>query len=335
MIGHDSLLPVRKDGIFLLIACNHHFYALFQICLTHHCAASPNRAQGGFIDDIGQLRPGGAGGHAGDGAKIHVLSQTNLLSVNLQYGLPPGQIRQLHRHPPIEPSRSGKGGIQRLRPVGGRQNNHTVVSLKAVHLREQLVQGLLPLVVAADLSVPLLSDGIDLINEHDAGGLLLGLLEEIPHLGRAHAHKHLHEFRAGHGKEGHVCLPCHSLGQHGLSRSGRSHKQKSLGHGSAHIRIFLRVVQIIYHLSQTLLGLVLPRHIIEMNPLRGLNINLCAALAHAEHHSVRPSRMLRQLPAQILPQKNKYQHGQHSRQKMLSRGDVGRSMSLAKTAPAS
>ena len=73
---------------------------------------------------------------------------------------------------------------------------------KAIHLGQQLVQGLLPLVVAAVLAaVALLANGVDLINEDDAGGFLLGLLEQVTDFGSAHAHEHFHELGAGHGRE--------------------------------------------------------------------------------------------------------------------------------------
>ena len=41
-----------------------------------------------------------------------------------------------------------------------------------------------------------LPDGVQLVDEDDAGRLLLRLLEEVPHPGRAHADEHLDELRA-------------------------------------------------------------------------------------------------------------------------------------------
>src|SRR6266566_5180160 len=47
-------------------------------------------------------------------------------------------------------------------------------------------------------SGPGLADGVQLVQEHEAGGLLLGLVEQLPDPGRAQADEHLHELRAGH-----------------------------------------------------------------------------------------------------------------------------------------
>ena len=51
----------------------------------------------------------------------------------------------------------------------------------------------LPLVVTADLPVALLADGVDLIDEHDAWSLLVGLLEQVADLGGPAAHEHLYK----------------------------------------------------------------------------------------------------------------------------------------------
>ena len=121
--------------------------------------------------------PRGTGGHAGDLLEVHVVRQLDLLGVYLQDGLAALQVRQLHRNPPVEPSRTGQRRVQGLGPVGGSQDDDAGVVLKAVHLGQQLVQGLLPLVVAAHAGRSrFLADGVDLVDEHDAGGLLLGLL---------------------------------------------------------------------------------------------------------------------------------------------------------------
>src|SRR5699024_4164968 len=59
---------------------------------------------------------------------------------HLQDGLAPGQVGQLHRHPPVEPDGPRQGGVQALGAVGGRQDDDAVVALEAVHLGQQLVE---------------------------------------------------------------------------------------------------------------------------------------------------------------------------------------------------
>ena len=69
-----------------------------------------------------------------------------------------------------------------------------LVGLEAVHLHEQLVEGLLALVVAAaQARAALPADGVDLVDEDDAGHTLLGQIEQVAHAGSAHADEHLNE----------------------------------------------------------------------------------------------------------------------------------------------
>ncbi len=203
-----------------------------------HLRPCPYGPQSGLVDDVGKLCAGGAGGHAGHGVEVDVRGELDLFGVDLQDLLAALQVGQLHRHPAVKAAGTGQGRVQGIRAVGGRQNDDAVVALEAVHLGQQLVQGLLPLVVAAEMAaVALLADGVDLVDEHDAGGLFLGLLEQVAHLGGAHAHEHLHELRAGDGEEGHVGFAGHGLGQHGLAGARRADQQDALGHGGTDLLV--------------------------------------------------------------------------------------------------
>jgi hypothetical protein len=87
-------------------------------------------------------------------------------------------------NPPIEPARSQQRWIEHVRTVGRRDEDHTLVRLESVHFDEELIEGLLPFIVPATEpgpSVP--ADGVDLIDEHDAGCVLLALLEQVADAG--------------------------------------------------------------------------------------------------------------------------------------------------------
>ena len=168
--------------------------------------------------------------------------------MDLQNGLPPCQVRQFHRNPPVKPAGPGQRRVQRFRPVGGSQDDDAGILLKAIHLGQQLVQGLFPLIVAAVTTAraALLTNGIDLIDEHDAGSLLLSLPEKVPDFRGAHAYEHLYKLRPGDGKEGNIGFSGHRLGQHGLAGTRRAYQQNTLRHGCAGFRIFPRVVQVVH-----------------------------------------------------------------------------------------
>ena len=129
--------------------------------------------------------------------------------------------------------------------------------LEAVHLHQELVQRLLALVVAAaQAGAAVAADGVDLVDEDDAGRVLLALLEEVAHAAGAHAHEHLHEVGAGDGEEGHVGLAGDGAGQQRLARPRRAHEQHALGDAAAQLLELLGLAQELDDLLQLLLGLV-------------------------------------------------------------------------------
>ena len=113
------------------------------------------------------------------------------------------------------------------------------LALEAVHLHQQLVEGLFPLVVAAaQTGAAVAPDGVNLVDEDDAGGVLLPLHEEVPDPGCAHAHEHLHEIGAGDGEERDIGFPGDGPGQKGLAGPRRAHQQHTLGDAAAQLGNF-------------------------------------------------------------------------------------------------
>src|SRR3990172_3849193 len=106
-----------------------------------------------------------------------------------------------------EAARAQERGVEDIGPVGGGHHDHVRVRVEAVHLDQDLVQGLLALVVAAARAgAALAADRVDLVDEDDARRVALGLLEEVAHPAGADANEHLHELGAGDAEEGHARL---------------------------------------------------------------------------------------------------------------------------------
>ena len=105
---------------------------------------------------------------------------------------------------------------------------------KTIHFDEQLVERLLAFVVAtADACAALASDGVDLVDEDEAGRGLLGLLEKIAHAACAHAHEHFDERCARHREEGHARFSGDGLGQERLACARRAHQEHAAGNLAA------------------------------------------------------------------------------------------------------
>ena len=148
-----------------------------------------------------------------------------------QDGGPFGPVRQRDDDLTVEPAGAAQRGVQGVWPVGGGQHHHPAGVVESVHLGEQLVEGLLPLVVAGEAAVVAAgAEGIDLVNEHDRRRAGAGLLEQVPDAGRADADEHLHEARARDGKVGDVCLAGDRAGEQGLAGArgpGHQHAVRS------------------------------------------------------------------------------------------------------------
>ncbi len=204
--------------------------------------------------------------------------------MELQDIFPALQIRQFHRDPPVKSAGSCQGRIQCFGPVGCSQQDHALGPVKAVHFRQQLVQGLFPFVVAGNAAgIPLFAHGIDLVNEDNAWGFLPGLFEEVTDFCRTAAHEHLHKLRTGDGKEGNTGFTGHRPGQQRLAGSRRTHKQGALGHFGTDFLVLFRVFQEVHDLDQVVLGLFLPRNIGEFRIGLLAFVNLGIGLAQAVH----------------------------------------------------
>ena len=164
----------------------------------------------------------------------------------------------------VEAARAQQRGVEDVRAVGGRDEDDVVLHLEAVHLDEQLVERLLALVVtAAHAGAAVAADGVDLVHEDDAGGVLLGLLEQVAHARGADADEHLDEVRAGDREERDARLTRDRAGQQRLAGAGRPVEQDALGDARAERLEFLGVLEELLDLVELLDRLVGARYVAE------------------------------------------------------------------------
>ena len=170
----------------------------------------------------------------------------------------------VHHDLTIEPAGPEECRVEDVGTVRGRDEDHTGAGVEAVHLDEQLVEGLLSLVVAtAEAGPAVTADGVDLVDEDDGWRGLLGLIEEIPHAAGTDADEHLHEVRAGDREERHTRLAGDGPGQQRLPRAGRPVQQHALGDLGAHRLEAGRVLEELLDLLELLDGFVASGHVGE------------------------------------------------------------------------
>ena len=285
VVCNNFLFFRRNHSALSLVACQNHLNALHQILLLYAIVPHAYRTQRRFIDDIRKLRTGGTRGCPCDCAEINSAFHLDIFRMYLEDCLSALQIRQLHGNSSVESTGTQQCLIQCFGSVRCRQNNNTLSAVKAVHLRQQLVQCLLPLIVAAHaVAVTLFPDGINFINKYDTGCFFVCLLKKVAHLCRAHADKHFHKFRAGNGEEGNLCLTCNRLRQQCFPCSGRAYEQCALWHGCADFRIFLGIMQKIHNFAQCVLRFILPCNVLK--GLARLRLHIYLRIRFPEGHRI-------------------------------------------------
>ena len=93
----------------------------------------------------------------------------------------------------VEPAWAQQRRIVNVRPVRRSDDNNALVGREAVHLDEQLVERLLALLVAQRVPAAAPADGVELVDEHDAGGMAPRVFEEFSDARCADAGVHLDE----------------------------------------------------------------------------------------------------------------------------------------------
>ena len=122
------------------------FYARSDLDLL---LASPHCVERGFVDEVGEVstaHPRRAPGHHGE---VDVVVEALVLAVHLEDRHPLLDLGQGDDDLAVEPTGTQKGGVEDVGPIGGRHHHDALSGLEAVHLRQQLVERLLALVVAA------------------------------------------------------------------------------------------------------------------------------------------------------------------------------------------
>ena len=141
--------------------------------------------------------PDEAGRAARDDLEVDVGRERHLLGVHAEDAFAAAHVGPGHDDAAVEAAGAQDGRVEHVGAVGGGDDDDALVRLEAVHLDEELVQRLLALVVAAaEAGAAVTTDGVDLVDEDDAGRVLLALLEEVANAAGADADEHLDEVGA-------------------------------------------------------------------------------------------------------------------------------------------
>jgi hypothetical protein len=209
--------------VFFLGARDHPHDALFELVLRDLALAVARCEQSSLVEEVRQVRAGEPGSLTREGVDIDLAREQLAVGVDLENLLAAHPVRPVDDDLAVEAPGAQQRRVEDVGPVGGGDQDDVVRHLEAVHLDQQLVERLLALVVtAAQPSPALTSDGVDLVHEDDAGGVLLGLLEQVAHARGADADEHLDEIRAGDREERDAGLARDRAREQRLAGAGRT-----------------------------------------------------------------------------------------------------------------
>ena len=230
MVGRDQLFLLVHQPAALLRSGDDPVDGLVQVLVGDHPGVLPSGEQGRLVQHVGQVGAGESGRTPGHALQVDVGSHRLALGMHLEDREPAPEIGGIDGDLPVEPAGPQQRRVQDVGPVGRRDQDHPAAYVEAVHLHQQLVQGLLTLVVAAaHTGAAMPADRVDLVDEDDGRRVLLGLLEQVADPGGADADEHLHEIRTGDGEERHTGLAGDRPGEQGLAGAGWTVEQHTLG----------------------------------------------------------------------------------------------------------
>ena len=128
-------------------------------------------------------------------------------------------------HLAVETSRPQQRRIEDVLPVGRGEYDDPLVGGEAVHLDEQLVEGLLALLMAERAAAAAAAHRIELVDEDDARLVAPRVLEQLADAGGAHAGVHLDEVGTARKHERHARLSGYRARQQRLACTRRPDQQ--------------------------------------------------------------------------------------------------------------
>ena len=150
--------------------------------------------ESGFIEDVGQFRTGVAWCATCENGEVHALGNFHFFSVDFKDFFTSLHVWKRNGDLAIKAAWTQEGRVEDIRAVCGCDDDDAFLSVEAVHLDEELVEGLLPFVVSAAHAVSAVAThGVNFINEHEAGSRFFPLFKHITNAGSSHADEHFHE----------------------------------------------------------------------------------------------------------------------------------------------
>lgn len=219
--GYRSFLVGCHDARFLLQSADDSVNGVEKILSPDGFLVVAGGDEGSFVADVGDVGTRKSWCLTRKEVDVDRIVEFERFQVDFEDGHTLLEVGQVNVDLAVKAAGAQQGFVEDVDAVGGRKDDDAGVRAEAVHLCEQLVEGVLTFVVTTEgrvLSAGA-ANGVDFVNEDDAGRLFLGLAEEVAHTAGTNADEHLDKIGAGKREKRHVRFTCHCFGQESLARS--------------------------------------------------------------------------------------------------------------------
>ena len=284
VVGRRPLLLGGHDQRFALGAEHDAVAGVLEVDPLDLLRATPDGDQCRFVDEVGEVGTGHAGGRRGHGLEVDVGTHPLVAAVHLEDRLALVVLGQRDDDLAVEAAGAQQRRVEDVGPVRGRHDDDALGGLEAVHLGQHLVERLLALVVpAAETGATLAADRVDLVDEDDRLAHPAGLLEQVADAAGADADEHLHEVGTGDRQEADAGLTGDGAGEQGLAGAGRADEQHALGDAGADLAEPLGHAQEVDDLGDLLLDAFVAGDVGERGRRLVGRVGLGLALADRHH----------------------------------------------------
>ena len=187
-----------------------------QILAVDRVGRTARREDGRFVEHVSQLGSREAVRLARHRREIGTHGEWLVACVDLENLTATHDVGQADVDLSPEPAGPKCRRIEDVDPIRGRDHHDVVRGRKAIQFDQQLVQGLLTLLVAVEPATRF-AKGVELIEEDDAPAELARVREQLANPPRSDANVFLHELGAGGVVKRDTGFGCHRAGEHRLA----------------------------------------------------------------------------------------------------------------------
>lgn len=172
LVISDDFFFFRADDLVLFFqTADHLVERVVEVVHIDRIFAAAGCNEGGLVADVGDVGAYEAWGHFGQGVRGHLICHFDVFEVHLEYLLATVEVGTPDADLSVEAPGAHEGLVEDIRSVGSGHEYHALVGRESIHLDEQLVEGVLALVVAAlycaATSGP--ADGVYFVDKDDTG----------------------------------------------------------------------------------------------------------------------------------------------------------------------